>query len=253
VNIVSWNVNGLRSAEKKGFVAWANHTNYDFYCLQEVRGNKEQFSNQVLNIPGYNFYINSAEKKGYSGVCIYTKHPPENVRSEMGLKEFDKDGRFLRLDYKNFSLINLYIPNGGRKKEKFTYKFEVYNRLFEYLKKERSKNLILTGDFNIAHKEVDLTHPDRNKKNTMFTPEERQLLDKLLDLGFIDTFRVFDKKKGNYTWWANYANARERNLGWRIDYIYISESLRKKLKDAYIFSKVRGSDHCPTGININLP
>ncbi len=170
----------------------------------------------------------------------------------MGYEEFDKDGRFIRLDYNNFSLINLYIPNGGRKKEKFDYKFKVYDKLLTYLEKERGKNLVLTGDFNIAHKEVDLAHPDRNKNNTMFTPKERQLLDKLLDLGFVDTFRVFNKEKGNYTWWVKYANARERNLGWRIDYVYISKSLEKNLENAYILSGVKGSDHCPAGININL-
>lgn len=253
MDIVSWNVNGLRSAEKKGFVQWVKRTKYDFYCLQEVRGNKEQFSEQILNIPGYNFYLSSAQKKGYAGVGVYTKHQPEKVSLALGYREFDDDGRFMRLDYKNFSFINLYIPNGGRKKEKFDYKFKAYKELFKYLKKEKVKNLILTGDFNIAHKEIDLAFPDRNKNNTMFTLEERQLLDNLLNLGFLDTFRLFNKEKGNYTWWVNYANARERNLGWRIDYVYTSKSLKKNLKTAYILSDVKGSDHCPAGINISLP
>jgi len=253
VDIVSWNVNGLRSTEKKGFVEWVNDTNYDFYCLQEVRGNRDQFSDQVLNIPGYTFYLNSADKKGHAGVGVYTKRLPEKVRTEIGYREFDNDGRFIRLDYKEFSLINLYIPNGGRKKEKFAYKFEVYDKLFSYLKKEQVENLILTGDFNIAHKEIDLAHPDRNKKNTMFTLEERKLLDRLLNMRFIDTFRVFNKEGGNYTWWVNYANARKRNMGWRIDYIYTSKTLEKNLENACILTDVKGSDHCPTGISINLP
>lgn len=252
MEIATWNVNGLRSAERKGFVGWVVQSGLDLYCLQEIRGNREQFSQKVKNIPGYHIYFNSAKKKGYSGVGVYTKTKPNKVSSELGHKKFDDEGRFLRLDYNDFSILNIYIPNGGRQKEWFDYKFEVYDTLFDYLRSHKNTPFILTGDFNIAHKEEDLAHPDKNKNNTMFTPEERKLIDHLLSLGFIDTFRQFTQEKGHYTWWTNFAKARERNLGWRIDYVFVAQELEEKLKDAYILSDVTGSDHCPAGISINL-
>jgi exodeoxyribonuclease-3 len=253
MKIISWNVNGIRSIYKKNFLNWFLKNKADIFCLQEIKAQKEQIPSDLLYQKDYYFYFNQAVKKGYAGVAVYTKQKPLKVKDRLGLDRFDKEGRILELEYSNFTLINLYMPHGGRQKENLSYKLEVYNYLLRYLKniRKRNKNIILIGDFNIAHQDIDLARPKQNQNNIMFTPKERQQIDKIINLGFIDTFRKFHKEGGYYTWWPYMAKARERNLGWRIDYVFISKELAQWLKDAFIFSEITGSDHCPIGIEIN--
>jgi len=248
MKIVSWNVNGLRSVYKKNFSEWLGKIRADIVCLQEIK-TQEEINQQNLFTPlAYQFYANYALKKGYSGVAVFAKKEPLKIKKNLGLERFDKEGRMLYLEYPDFILINLYMPHGGRQKENLEYKLEVYKHLLNYLRKIKNKNVILSGDFNVAHEEIDLARPKENQKNTMFTPEERKQLDKIIKLGFVDSFRKFHQDTGHYTWWPYMANARQRNLGWRIDYIFVSENLVSKLKDAFILPEVAGSDHCPIGI-----
>ncbi len=249
MQILSWNVNGLRSAYKKGFLNWLKKSNADIVCLQELRSKKEQLPKELINIDGYRSFFNSAVRKGYSGTVVYVKKEPLKIEKEIGFKRFDEEGRMIKLKYKDFTLINFYMPNGGRQKQDMNYKLEFYDYLFGYLKKE-NKNLILTGDFNIAHKEIDLARPKENKNSTGFTPEEREKIDKLTNLGFVDSFRFFNKDKKAYTFWSNFARARERDVGWRIDYFFISKDLFSRCKKSFILKDVMGSDHCPIGIEI---
>jgi len=249
VQILSWNVNGLRSIYKKGFLNWFKKSNADIVCLQEVRAQKKQLPEELISIKGCFSYFNSAVKKGYSGTAVYTKEKPLKIEKEIGFERFDEEGRMIKLKYKDFTLINFYMPNGGRQKQDMDYKLEFYDYLFEYLKKD-NKKLILTGDFNIAHKEIDLARPKENKNNTGFTPEEREKIDRLINLGFIDSFRFFNKDKKAYTFWSNFAHARERDVGWRIDYFFISKDLFSQCKNPFILKDVMGSDHCPIGIEI---
>lgn len=252
MKIVSWNVNGLRAIEKRDFLGWFLKENADILCVQETKLQEHQVPQSLLDIDGYYFYGNYAQKKGYSGVAIYSKLKPKNVIKEIGFKKFDDEGRMIRLDYENFVFIGLYVPNGGREKENMDYKIEFYNFLLNYLKSIKSKKIILAGDFNVAKEEIDLARPNENKNSTMFTPNERLQIDKLIKLDFVDTFRKFNSEGGNYSWWPYFANARERNLGWRIDYVFISKTLSKNLKSAFIDTKTKGSDHCPVGIDIDL-
>jgi len=250
MKIISWNVNGIRAVYRKNFFKWMRKTNPDILCLQEIKAQKEQIPEELVKPKGYYAYFNFAERKGYSGVAIYTRRKPLKIEYKLGLKRFDQEGRILKLKYPDFTLINVYLPHGGRQKENLGYKLEVYNYLFRYLKNVRSKNIILIGDFNIAHQDIDLARPRQNQNNIMFTPEERQQIDKIINLGFLDSFREFHKEGSHYTWWPYMAKARQRNLGWRIDYTFISKELTQKLKDAFILPEIMGSDHCPIGIEI---
>ena len=250
MRIISWNVNGIRAACKKDFLKWFIKTNADIVCLQEIRAQLEQMPKDLIKPEGYYSYFNFAEKKGYSGTAVFAKKKPLKVECKLELKRFDQEGRIIKLSYSNFTLINLYFPQGAHDKRNLVYKLKAYEYLINHLKKNKDKNIILIGDFNIAHQEIDLARPKDNKNNTMFTPEERKQVDRIIDLGFIDTFRRFNKKPSNYTWWPYRFNAKERNLGWRLDYIFISRALIPKLKKAVIFNKVIGSDHCPVGIDI---
>jgi len=252
MKILSWNVNGLRAVYKKGFLNWLRKTKADIVCLQEIKANKDQLPLELLNLGNYWIYFNSSQRKGYSGTAIFTKEKPRKIETSLGLERFDKEGRIIKAAYKNFILINIYLPHGGRQKENLDYKLSVYQKLLAYLKKNQNKKIILTGDFNVAHQEIDLARPKQNKDNIMFTLEERKQIDEIINLGFIDTLREFHKEGGNYTWWPYFAKAKERNLGWRIDYIFISKTLLHYLKDGFILSKVKGSDHCPIDIEINL-
>jgi len=250
MKIISWNVNGLRAVYKRGFLKWLTKSRADIVCLQELKAQAAQIPADLLKPKNYSAYFNFASKKGYAGVAVYTKTKPVKTAKRLGLKRFDQEGRFLKLEYPKFTLINLYLPHGGRQKENLDYKLEVYQRLLNYLKRIKDQNLILIGDFNIAHQEIDLARPKDNRNNIMFTPAEREQLDQLISLGFTDTFRKFNQRGGHYTWWPYFAKARQRNLGWRIDYAFVSKKLAPKLKDAFILSKVPGSDHCPIGIQI---
>lgn len=251
MKIISWNINGLRAVFKKNFLEWFKEENADILCLQEVKAQEGQIPEALVNPAGHFSYFSFAFKKGYSGVAVYTKEKPLAVEKKIGLKRFDEEGRFLRLEYKDFILINLYMPNGGEQKEDLDYKLEVYDCLSGYLEKIKEKPVILVGDFNIAHKEIDLAEPEKNQDSIMFTPEERRKVDKLIELGFVDTFRKFHKdESGQYTWWSYFSLSRDRNLGWRIDYIFTSKDITPKVKNAFILSDVFGSDHCPVGIEI---
>jgi exodeoxyribonuclease-3 len=248
MKIISWNVNGLRAVYKRNFLDWFKNEDADFVCLQEIKIQDITLPDELLNIKGYHAFFNFAQKPGYSGTAIYAKQKPLSITKKFGSKRFDSEGRFIQLEYSNFLLTNFYFPHGGRQKENLNYKLEVYKKLFGYLHKNR--NQILAGDFNIAHKEIDLARPKQNRDNIMFTPEERKQIDKIIGLKFSDTFRLFNKGNGNYTWWPYMANARARNLGWRIDYVFTSRNLSKKVKKAFILKDVLGSDHCPVGIEI---
>lgn len=250
MKILSWNVNGLRAAYKKGFLDWFRRIDGDIICLQEVRAKKEELPPDLVNPKGYLSFFNPAKKPGYSGTAVFVKKEPLKIESRIGLRRFDDEGRFLRLDYSDFVLINLYLPHGGRQKENLGYKLKAYEYLLGCLSEIKQSKAIVIGDFNIAHQEIDLARPKDNKNNIMFTSEERKQIDKIIELGFIDSFRRFNKNSGHYTWWPYFANARARNLGWRIDYGFVSKSLASKLKKAFILDKVMGSDHCPIGLEL---
>jgi len=282
MKILSWNVNGLRAAYKRNFLKWLKSVDADFICLQEIKAQKEKLPDELLNIDKYHAFFNFAQKPGYSGVAIYAKQKPAKTEYKLGLKRFDQEGRIIALTYPGFSLINVYLPHGGRGKENLVYKLEVYKFLINYLKKLKAepkfyslssskgkilasnpstrsadglaqginRPVIIIGDFNIAHTALDLARPKQNQNNIMFTLEERAQIDALVELGFTDIFRMFHKGGENYTWWPYFANARARNLGWRIDYCFTSKSLAPKVKKAFILSDVFGSDHCPIGVEI---
>jgi len=250
MKIISWNVNGIRAVYKRGFLKWLTNSRAGIVCLQELKAQAGQIPADLVKPKNYSVYFNFASKKGYAGVAVYTKTKPVKVSKRLGLKRFDQEGRFLKLEYPKFTLINLYLPHGGRRKENLDYKLKVYRRLLNYLKRIKDKNIILSGDFNIAHQEIDLARPKDNRNNIMFTPAEREQLDQLINLGFTDTFRKFNQNGGHYSWWPYFANARQRNLGWRIDYAFVSKKLAPKLKSAFILNRVPGSDHCPIGMEI---
>lgn len=251
MRVISWNVNGLRSVYRSDFVKWAEGSGADIICLQEVKAHEADVAN--LPIPtGYTLYFNCAERKGYSGVACYVKKEPEWVGNKIGHERFDSEGRMLELVYHDFTLVNFYIPNGARDKRDVPYKLEVYEKLterFEKLLKDRTP-LVLVGDFNVARQDIDLARPKENKNSTMFSPEERAALERLLSLGFTDTFRALHPDEpGRYTWWPYFANARPRNIGWRIDYGLVSPELAPKVKNAVIWDQVPGSDHCPIEVD----
>jgi len=250
MKIISWNVNGLRSVERKGFFEWLKKENPDIICLQEVKVSERDLTFDLLYPAGFLSYFNCADKKGYSGVCIYSKQKPIAVNKLLGLKQFDNEGRFLELKFEDFTLVNLYIPHGGRDKSKLEYKLEVYSYLTSYLRNLVTRKLVVCGDFNIAHEEVDLARPKENINNIMFTFPERMQIKKLLDSGFVDSFRKFEKGGGNYTWWPYMYDAYKNNIGWRIDYFLVSKNMESKLKNAFILKEIRISDHCPIGIEL---
>ncbi|PIT96937.1 exodeoxyribonuclease III [Candidatus Campbellbacteria bacterium CG10_big_fil_rev_8_21_14_0_10_35_52] len=250
--ILSWNVNGLRAVCKKEL--WNNFLKQDadIFCLQETKAHIDQLPENVRKIKGYFSYFASSEtKKGYSGVATYSKIKPEKVRCGMGIKKLDQEGRLLSLYFKNFVLLNVYFPNGRQSPERFKYKLDFYDAFLDHiekLKKDEHK-IIFCGDVNTAHKEIDLARPKENKKNTGFLPIERAWIDKVIHSGYIDTFRYFhpDKKEA-YSYWDIKTRARDRNVGWRLDYFFISQNLQKNLKDSFILKDIFGSDHAPVGI-----
>jgi exodeoxyribonuclease-3 len=252
MKIISWNVNGLRSIYQKGFPAWLERSDADIVCVQEVKAQASTIPQDLFGGSRYSFTANYAERPGYSGVGIYFKEKPQKIETKLGHVRFDAEGRMVRFDYPEFTFIGLYMPNGSRDKRDMEYKLEAYGCLFAYLEKIDKENIVLAGDFNIAHEEIDLARPKENKNNTMFTPEERKRIDTLESLGFADSFRSKHGEAGYYSWWPYFANARTRNLGWRIDYVFVSSALAAKLKDAFISPEITGSDHCPVGIDIKI-
>ncbi|OGI20424.1 MAG: exodeoxyribonuclease III [Candidatus Melainabacteria bacterium RIFCSPHIGHO2_02_FULL_34_12] len=254
LKLISWNVNGIRAQQKKGFVEWLTKTSPDILCVQETKAHIEQLNNELINPDGYKSFWSSGEKKGYSGVATFTKKEPKKIESGLGVKKCDSEGRILITDYDDFILFNIYFPNGQRDQERLNYKMGFYDEFLKYIDdlKEKGKKIIVCGDVNTAHKEIDLARPKENINTSGFLPIERKWMDKLVEHGYIDTFREFNKDSGHYTYWDQITRARERNVGWRIDYFFISPNLRKNLKSAFIMSDVMGSDHCPLGIEIEL-
>lgn len=255
MRILSWNVNGIRAAAKKGFAEWLVKDSPDILCVQETKADEVQVPEELKNIKGYNpYFASSRSKKGYSGVAIFSKEKPVDIRNGFGVKKFDIEGRIQIADYSDFTLFNIYFPNGKSGTVRLKYKMQFYNAFLDYAVKLKNngKKIIICGDVNTAHKEIDLARPKENEDVSGFLPEERAWIDRFLAAGFIDTFRIFNKEPDNYSWWDLKSGARARNVGWRIDYFYISENLRKNLKDAFILAKVMGSDHCPIGIEINF-
>ncbi|RKY95935.1 MAG: exodeoxyribonuclease III [Ignavibacteriae bacterium] len=254
MKLLSWNVNGIRAAYKKGILNWFSKEQPDILCIQETKAMKEQLPDDLINVNGYNSFFSSAERKGYSGTATYTKVNPVKVSNGIGIKEFDSEGRFLVTEFDEFVLFNIYFPNGKAKKERLQYKMDFYEAFLKHLKKllKQDKRIVICGDVNTAHKEIDLARPKPNEKVSGFLPEEREWIDKLLEAGFIDTLRVFNQKPEQYTWWDMMTRARDRNVGWRIDYFFISDNLKDNLKNAFILPDVMGSDHCPVGIELKF-
>jgi exodeoxyribonuclease-3 len=250
MKIVSWNINGIRAIYKKNFFDWFKNEKANIVCVQETKAHEIQFPKELKEIDRYNLYCSSGEKKGYSGVAVWSKIEPESISTSIENKLFDNEGRILILDFKDFILFNIYFPNGGASQERLNYKIEFYDYFIEYLKKFKDKRVIICGDYNTAHYPIDLARASQNEKTSGFMPKERERLDKLVDAGFIDTFRHFNKEPNNYTWWDYKTDARSRNVGWRIDYFFISKNALKNLKSAEIESSALGSDHCPISISI---
>lgn len=250
--IISWNVNGLRAAHRKGILAWMAEDNPDILCIQETKANEEQLPDEVREIPGYTAYFASAERKGYSGVAIYSKIEPVSVTKGFGVDEFDSEGRTLIADFGEFLLFCVYFPNGKGSPVRLHYKMRFYNAFLEVIDQavDAGRNVVICGDVNTAHKEIDLARPKENQKVSGFLPMEREWQDKLLSHGHLDTLRMFNQNPGQYTYWDMITRARDRNVGWRIDYFYVNEAFSKRVKGAYILADVMGSDHCPIGIDL---
>jgi len=249
INLISWNVNGLRAVHKKGFMEFLATHQPDILCLQEIKAFDHQLPEEVNPLEGYHCYFNSAKRPGYSGTAIYSRVKPNAIHLGIGKEEHDDEGRVLTAEYDDYFLVNVYTPNVKHDLSRLQYR-QVWDDEFRtYLKYlEKKKPVITCGDLNVAHKDIDLARPDANRGEAGFTDEEREGFQKLLTAGFIDTFRHFHKGPDNYTWWSYRGGARRRNVGWRIDYFCVSDSLEKKLHDAYILSDIMGSDHCPVGL-----
>lgn len=248
---ISWNVNGLRACVGKNFMGVFQEMDADFFCVQETKMQQGQLD---LDLPGYHQYWNYAQKKGYSGTAIYTKHKPVDVRYGIGAEEHDKEGRVITLEYDNFYFITVYTPNSQNELKRLEYRMEWEDAFLSYISKlAKEKSLIFCGDLNVAHQEIDLKNPKTNHKNAGFTDEERNKFSALLEAGFIDTFRYFyPDKEQIYSWWSYRGRARENNAGWRIDYFVTSKDLQGKLTDAKIHCDITGSDHCPVELDIEL-
>jgi len=254
MKILSWNVNGIRAISKKGFIAWLKTESPDILCVQETKAHPDQLTDEILAPEGYRTYWNSAEKKGYSGVAVFSKEEPLSVCKGLGIKEFDSEGRLLLLEYESFFLYNVYYPNGGAGNKRVPFKMRFYDAFLSDVQNlnTKGKKVIICGDVNTAHEEIDLARPKENQNSTGFLPEERRWVSSFIDEGYIDAFRVFNKEAGHYTWWDYKTRARERNVGWRIDYFFITKNLLKDLSGANILSDIKGSDHCPIGIELKI-
>ena len=250
MKFISWNVNGLRACVQKGFLEYFHSTDADFFCIQESKLQEGQIN---LDLPGYYQYWNYAVKKGYSGTAIFTRHEPLAFSYGLNIPEHDTEGRVITLEYDNFYLVTCYTPNSQNELARLSYRMQWEDAFRSYLiDLDQKKPVILCGDLNVAHEEIDLKNPKTNRKNAGFTDEEREKFSVLLENGFIDTFRYFyPEQEGIYSWWSYRFHAREKNAGWRIDYFLVSQSLKEKLKGAAIHTEVLGSDHCPVELEID--
>lgn len=246
LTMISWNVNGIRAVEKKGFVELVKEFDADIIAIQETKAQPDQLSDNLKSIDGYASYFNSAEKKGYSGVALYCRQEPIAVTTGLGIEEFDNEGRVICAEFETFYFVNVYFPNSGDKLKRLDFKIDFNKALHNYLDDlSTRKRVILCGDLNVAHKEIDLKNPKTNTKNAGFTPEERSWMDDFINSGYIDTFRMFNEEPGNYTWWSYRFSARAKDIGWRIDYFCVDAKSKDNVLDASILKDVMGSDHCP--------
>lgn len=251
MKLISWNVNGLRACVRKGFLDYFHEVAADIFCVQEIKLQEGQIE---LDLPGYEMYWNYAEKKGYSGTAIFTKEKPLSVHYGVGDDRDEQEGRIITLEFANFYLINTYVPNAQRTLARLDYRLEWEDRMFDYIHElEAEKPVILCGDLNVAHENIDIKNDKANRGNSGFTDEERAKLTRLLDSGFVDSYRYFyPDKEDMYSWWSYMNKVRERNIGWRIDYFIVSKKLSDQLIDAEIHTDILGSDHCPVGLTIDL-
>lgn len=251
MKLISWNVNGIRSCVSKGFMEFFTEIDADIFCIQESKMQEGQLE---LDLPGYHQYWNYAEKKGYSGTAIFTKKEPLSVMNGIGIQEHDKEGRVITLEFEDFYMVTVYTPNSQNELARLDYRMEWEDAFLAYLKKLEEKHpVIVCGDMNVAHKEIDLKNPKTNRKNAGFTDEEREKFTRLLDNGFVDTFRHFyPDQEGIYSWWSYRFQARAKNAGWRIDYFLASECLKDQLQDSKIHTEIMGSDHCPVELVVEI-
>ena len=253
LKLLSYNVNGIRAAFKKGFASWLDSTQADVICIQETKAMETQVDTSVLEDIGYHHYWFSAQKKGYSGVAVFSKEKPKNVTYGSGINDMDYEGRILRVDFDKVSIMSLYLPSGTNQ-ARLDYKFQFMDEFHQYIKilKKEHPNLIICGDFNICHKAIDIHDPVRNKNVSGFLPEEREWLDNLMKSGFIDSFRYLNSEPHQYSWWSYRANARNNNKGWRIDYALVSKTLEENIVRSFILPDAKHSDHCPVGLEIQF-
>jgi exodeoxyribonuclease-3 len=255
VKLVSWNVNGIRAVSKKDeFWDWFDNTDADIINFQEVRATKKDIPKKLSDVENFESYFNEAEKKGYSGVATYSKLEASDVVRGLGIEELDSEGRVLKIEYEDFILYNIYFPNSGMNAKRLDFKVDFCNALLDELKelKSQGKNLVITGDYNIAHHPIDVYNPKNCEGKSGYLPEERAWLDELEEAGFVDTFRLFDEGENNFTWWSYRTRARERNAGWRLDYFYVNEEITDKVKSAEILDDIYGSDHCPVTLELDF-
>jgi exodeoxyribonuclease III len=250
VKITTWNVNGYRAVLRKDALKWIEDVAPDILCLQEIKVQLDQISEEEANIDGYRGIWNPAERKGYSGVAAFYQKDPDEVQKGMGIEKFDSEGRLIRIKYPDFYLYNIYFPNGGQGNKRVVFKLEFFEKLLQICDElhQNGENIIITGDFNTAHNEIDLANPKSNQKNTGFLPEERAWIDKYLEHNFVDAFRELYPEREDYTWWTYRFNSRERDIGWRLDYFLLSKSLMDAVEDVVIHKDIMGSDHCPVSL-----
>jgi len=252
MKILSWNVNGVRAAQKNGFLNWFKDQKADVVCLQETKARQEQLDEELVHPKGYDSIWHSAEKPGYSGVALYFRKEPLNIQHGLGIHDFDSEGRVLIAQYKDFYLINAYFPNSGRDVSRLPYKLKFCEAILKKCESVRKsgKNIILCGDYNIAHKAIDLKNPKTNEKTAGYLPQERAWMDEFTEKGYVDTFRLFEPDSGHYTWWSYRPGIRDRNIGWRIDYFCVNPEYKKQIKKSLHQTRVKGSDHCPIALEI---
>ena len=254
VKIVSWNVNGIRSMYKKGLIDFIYKEEADIYCFQETKAKPEQIPPELEKIDGYHSYFSSPIRKGYSGIAVYARIKPLKISYNLGISRFDEEGRVIVLDLESFMLLNVYFPNGGASQARLDYKMDFYDHFLKFINelRDEGKKIIFCGDVNTAHKEIDLARPKANEKNTGFLPQERAWIDKVVRSGYLDTFRLFNEEGGHYSWWDYKTRARERNVGWRLDYFFAADELKDNLMSSYILNNVMGSDHCPVVLELGI-
>ena len=254
MKLISWNVNGVRAAVKKGLLDWLESEKPDILCLQETKAHKEQLTSYILEDHGYHTYWHSGEKKGYSGVATFSREEPLYVQEGLGIEKYDIEGRVLLTEHENFLLYNIYFPNGQKDETRLQYKLDFYDDLLPIINEqvESGHNVIVTGDWNTAHHPIDLARPKENVKTSGFMPVEREKLDIYVENGWVDTFRMFHDEGDRYSWWSYRFGVRERNVGWRIDYFFVNENMADLCLDADIHHDILGSDHCPVSLILDV-